>query len=544
MNIYILLLFYFIGSSHASFADKNLLLWYPFSSDYKNYATGSGVLDATLRNGTQLETIHYGNPDSHGVLRFRNVSQQYFQINSFTTGNTGLSFAFWFKSNYNGQWARVFEFGNGPYTSNLYFAPFNAQFFFWFGHTSYSIVAPSECNSNIWCFIAITMTYSVSGQSNWVLYSNGSRYATCYTNLYPTALLRKFNYFGKSNWVDPYYNGLIGEFRLYQTVLTEYDVQNLYYGSSLKAGLVAFYPFDGNANDYSGNGNHGVVHGGISLAADRFGNPNSAYHFDGSSGYIDILGSPFNFLDAFSISFWVNPAKNQNPWILLFDKSCWGTHYGAGWRIQQNSNSYYFGYVYTTNNLAGSHAFYLKSNTFTHVVAIKRDRSTFIYLNGILNFTSTSLPSSTIVGNGNLPLVIGAQNTGLTYPASNVGNFFQGILDCVSIYNRSISLNEVVTLYNSNPTVQFLSKPSLKQGLVAYYPFDGNADDASGNGNNGVIYRGASLVADRFGNDYHAMQFDGSTGYIEIPGNQFNFEFNMTSPYGSTLQRRRVIGLM
>ena len=44
----------------------------------------------------------------------------------------------------------------------------------------------------------------------------------------------------------------------------------------LKEGLVAYYPFNGNANDYSGNGHNGTVTG-ATLTTDRFGNPNSAY---------------------------------------------------------------------------------------------------------------------------------------------------------------------------------------------------------------------------------------------------------------------------
>ena len=45
-------------------------------------------------------------------------------------------------------------------------------------------------------------------------------------------------------------------------------------------GLVAWYPFNGNANDESGNGNHGVVNGAY-LIADRLGNSSLAYRFDG-----------------------------------------------------------------------------------------------------------------------------------------------------------------------------------------------------------------------------------------------------------------------
>ncbi len=52
-------------------------------------------------------------------------------------------------------------------------------------------------------------------------------------------------------------------------------------------GLVAYYPFNGNADDASGNGNHGTVHG-ATLTEDRFGNPNSAYYFDGIDDEIAI----------------------------------------------------------------------------------------------------------------------------------------------------------------------------------------------------------------------------------------------------------------
>ena len=55
-------------------------------------------------------------------------------------------------------------------------------------------------------------------------------------------------------------------------------------------GQTAYYPFNGNANDESGNGYHGTVTG-ATLIADRFGNPNSAYSLDGND-YIKILNSP------------------------------------------------------------------------------------------------------------------------------------------------------------------------------------------------------------------------------------------------------------
>ncbi len=78
--------------------------------------------------------------------------------------------------------------------------------------------------------------------------------------------------------------------------------------------LVAWYPFNGNANDESGNGHHGTVHG-ATLTTDRFGNPNSAYHFDGVDDFIEVIAGNFvtEINDARSISFWINIEESEFP---------------------------------------------------------------------------------------------------------------------------------------------------------------------------------------------------------------------------------------
>ena len=73
------------------------------------------------------------------------------------------------------------------------------------------------------------------------------------------------------------------------------------------SGLVAHYPFNGNANDESGNGNDGTVVG-ATLTTDRFGSPNSAYSFDGVDDYISKTYSAASGLfptdDPFAVSAW------------------------------------------------------------------------------------------------------------------------------------------------------------------------------------------------------------------------------------------------
>ncbi len=69
-------------------------------------------------------------------------------------------------------------------------------------------------------------------------------------------------------------------------------------------GLVGYWPFNGNANDQTPNGNNGTVNG-ATLTTDRFGNNNSAYSFDGISNYITVMDNNVFNMQNFTISTWV-----------------------------------------------------------------------------------------------------------------------------------------------------------------------------------------------------------------------------------------------
>ena len=89
---------------------------------------------------------------------------------------------------------------------------------------------------------------------------------------------------------------------------------------------------------------------------------------------------------------------------------------------------------------------------------------------------------------------------------SDYGGIFSGLLDDVAIYNRSLSDQEVESLYKSLPTNEIPSYVP-KNGLVAWYPFNGNANDESGNKHHGTVI-GATPSIDRFGNENKAYYFD------------------------------------
>jgi hypothetical protein len=112
------------GNSFSLNSDSALVLYYPFDTGILDYATGTGVSDATLQNGASINNSNY--IVGTGSISFSSSSSQYLSLNSSSLnsasfpGTNGVSFASWFQSNGNGTWARIFDFGNGSSSNNIY----------------------------------------------------------------------------------------------------------------------------------------------------------------------------------------------------------------------------------------------------------------------------------------------------------------------------------------------------------------------------------------------------------------------------------------
>ncbi|MEN9611144.1 MAG: hypothetical protein RLZZ628_1958, partial [Bacteroidota bacterium] len=274
-------------------------------------------------------------------------------------------------------------------------------------------------------------------------------------------------------------------------------------------GLVAYYPFNGNANDESGNGNHGTVNG-ATLTTDRFGNANKAYSFDGNTNDI-LLNLQLGNQSAITISSWVktNNSGNEIQAILSSSNS-------AGFHFQLSDNTV-FNIVAYTGNQTGSFGITLPilprlpNNTWRFLTVVYASGGSKIYENG--NLIASSSETYNYITTS--PLKIGSGWVG--------SRFFNGTIDDILIYNRALSHAEVTQLYNTEaPPV------TLETGLVAYYPFNGNANDESGNGNNGVV-NGATLTTDRFGNADKAYSFNGVNNIITVPNStSLNITQNLT----------------
>jgi hypothetical protein len=84
--------------------------------------------------------------------------------------------------------------------------------------------------------------------------------------------------------------------------------------------LVAYYPFNGNAKDESGNGNDGSPKGDPALISDRKGNASQAYNFDGVDDFVSIKSPQTGFSDGSkdrAVSVWLKVAEKQKHGIGL-----------------------------------------------------------------------------------------------------------------------------------------------------------------------------------------------------------------------------------
>lgn len=203
--------------------------------------------------------------------------------------------------------------------------------------------------------------------------------------------------------------------------------------SSLTYGLVAYYPFNGNANDESGNGNNGTVNE-ATLTTDRSGNPNRAYSFDGVNDYIEINNSSsLNLTNALSISCWTVKISSSSASSVI-SKDIPATDQGYRFDFLNEKGRFVKqGNTFDMTNLVYS------QNIWYHTVILIDGANLKYYINGILD---KSYVSTLPVRTTSLPLLIGSD------AEMNPSRFFNGKIDDIRIYNRPLTEADIQLLYN------------------------------------------------------------------------------------------------
>jgi gliding motility-associated-like protein len=211
---------------------------------------------------------------------------------------------------------------------------------------------------------------------------------------------------------------------------------------NLNNGLIAHYPFTGNANDVSGNNINGVV-SNATLTSDRTGNANSAYYFNGTNAYILLpYSNLYNFApqDSFSISVWVLPDAGYTwpaqavvvkaPANPDFTLSLW------------NYGTYIFNYRamsgYAYNNITNGTTTLTPNACWYNLVSTYKNGVWRLYVNGILESENTT-QTRFILQDGSSRIAFGKKG-------ESFGDWYKGKMDEVRIYNRVLNQEEINTI--------------------------------------------------------------------------------------------------
>lgn len=214
----------------------------------------------------------------------------------------------------------------------------------------------------------------------------------------------------------------------------------------LHTGLVAYYPFDGNANDASGNGNHGVIHGATLARSTRMG---GAYYFDGRD-YISASATNLPTAER-TVALWFNAETVSNrPNLIGYGGDGHGTSWLMGinhWGQSMMSVSGHFNrhtlkYWYTEPPVG----------QWYHYAITTSSAGTKIYVNGELKASNNDFINDTQVANTDLAIGVAVSTRGRApYTDGNVG-YFKGAIDEVRIYDRELSGSEIMALWKAEPT--------------------------------------------------------------------------------------------
>ncbi len=230
-------------------------------------------------------------------------------------------------------------------------------------------------------------------------------------------------------------------------------------------GLVAWYPFNGNADDESGNGNNGEL-AGASIAGDHLGGQ-SAFYFNGDGDQINIpYSASLSPTEQVSVSVWCNPetleGKNlvsNGTHVNYFQRSYYmfGPNESGQCRFRINAGG-------VEDNVYSSGSF--GTSEWIHVIGTYDGTQMKLYVNGQLEGSLAKSGSINQHGNGT---TIGGN---IFYAWSDY--WFQGSIDDVGIWNRALSEEEVFTLHNAISPIT-----GCTDELACNYNPEANVDDGS-----------------------------------------------------------------
>ena len=241
--------------------------------------------------------------------------------------------------------------------------------------------------------------------------------------------------------------------------------------------------FDSNFDDSSGNNNNGsTTNVTIDTSIKKIGAGSALFNADADKV---VLGQPYaSGANNFSVSFWVyfDTAPQHDDFICSSNKSLAGANNKL--LIAMNNYPSFVAFFCNLRQTVDCNLFSTTqptTSTWYHVVITRGGTTAKMYVNGSLEDTQTCQSGDVIDNSG---LVLGQSSTGVSFSRN---------LDQWMFYNRELSANEVQVLYNDGAGFDPYATVTSLNDAEFYLPFDADANDASGNSNNGTLTNGASI---------------------------------------------------
>jgi len=237
-----------------------------------------------------------------------------------------------------------------------------------------------------------------------------------------------------------YFDGAFDDVQIYNTALSNAEIAALYdaqnQAPTVGGNLVAHYAFSGNSRDETAYSNHASA---SVPGKDRFGKANKAAAFDGEFTEVKADNSPQLNSPQTTVAFWVRPNSlpgNGEAFLLSF----------GGWQERWKISLPPHGKpVWTTNHTNGisdmdsGDGNALEVGEWTHVAMVHDGLKNLIYMDGAL------VAQKDVVGNLNNT----TRSFGMGYNPIDGGNWFDGLLDEVQVYNTALSAAEIAALYTA-----------------------------------------------------------------------------------------------
>lgn len=233
--------------------------------------------------------------------------------------------------------------------------------------------------------------------------------------------------------------------------------------------LIAYYPFNGNANDESGNGIHGTINGGATFTADKNGMPSGAIALDGINDYVLLPSEGVFDLKEFTIAATLKVEDFSNENWLIYK----GPNYGNYTLMINDDQGYWPGYVSYVHQVTNGNWSAVSSlapvplNKFFNVAVTLSPTEFKAYINGKLQ-TTIAAPPQPVLNNYNATIGAGGYYS--------LSNFFKGVIDEVRIYNRALTPTEIRDLHNTPPVANAGADQTVHTGNVATLDGSGSSD--------------------------------------------------------------------